>query len=92
MTIWPRTPYQEKKTVRILISTMLWEMRVSWEELMETSQREPKVVEARERACMIAFEYLIPWMSEVKIAEWMGFRRSTFVSCRKRWKLANARE
>tara|TARA_R100000458_G_scaffold51154_2_gene51774 strand:+ start:375 stop:650 length:276 start_codon:yes stop_codon:yes gene_type:complete len=89
MGIWPRTPYQEKKNVQIMISDMLKEMGLTWGDLIDTERRGARYILARERACTMAFEYLIPWMSEVKISEWLGISRSTFVSARVRWDQKN---
>ncbi len=88
MSIWPRTPCQEKQIVRAMIVEMLQDMGLTWSDL-HSKARCPELVEARSRAAVIAFEYLRPWMSEARIVDWYGGARSTFKSCRVRWNTLN---
>ena len=81
---FPRTPYQEKYVVRDMMKEILTKFGLGWGDLM-SDERSKKVREARERISVIAYNMLVPWMSEVEIADFVGMKRSTFREARKRW-------
>lgn len=81
------SPAALRNRVRRLIKEMASDLNLTVDQFV--FDRDEVALDARARAVVIATEYLIPFMSAVDIAKFLGIPRSTLTTTLDRWKRQN---
>ena len=75
---------EAKKEVKYAIVEMLNDSGYTFDEIVNTKHH-GKRLELRRRICFLSWFVLLPWMSEVEIAKFIGMKRTGFMHCRKEY-------
>ena len=73
---------EAKKEVRSALFGMLKGTGYTYGEITNTKHHGVRL-ELRRRMCFLSYFVLIPWMSEVEIADFIGMKRTSFMACRR---------